>query len=108
MKTRAIPSICMLLAGIIRSIAGIIYGDELKSFMWSLIVVMICFYILGFIVKIVLDRNFKEMLEDAEEQTDDKELENIDENENSDKIENEFVHEKASEIDENAQVNSEE
>ncbi len=80
-NTKPVPSICMLLAGIVRCIFGIIYRDELKSFLWTLVLVMICFYIIGFLVKGILDRNFKEMIEDAPVETpeEERELENIEE-----------------------------
>ena len=81
MKTRAIPSICMLAAGIIRCIAGVIYREEIKAFLWSLILVMLIFYIIGVIVKVILDKNFKEMEEDKEEAAEETELENIEETE---------------------------
>ncbi len=77
MKTRAVPSICMLSAGLIRCIAGAVYREELKSFLWSLILVMIVFYLMGIVIKMVLDRNIKDMLEDAPTEDDLKDLENI-------------------------------
>lgn len=65
MKTKPIPSVIMLIAGGIRCVAGAIYKEDTTSFLWSLILTMILFYILGIIVKIVLDKNFNMMLEDA-------------------------------------------
>lgn len=64
MKTKAVPSVVMLAAGGIRCVAGAINKEDTISFLWSLILTMIIFYMIGIGAKIVLDKNFKEMLED--------------------------------------------
>ncbi|MCR4955999.1 MAG: hypothetical protein K6A30_04895 [Lachnospiraceae bacterium] len=88
LKTRAIPSVCMLAAGFIRCVFAAVYREELIFFLWTLILVMVIFLIIGHIVKFFLDRNFKEMIEDApvvfEDEGEEKELENIDENQPND------------------------
>lgn len=61
MNTRPIPSIVMLLAGFVTCVYGFINHMENMRFIWTLLAVMIVFYIIGSIVKIVLDRNFKAM-----------------------------------------------
>lgn len=68
MKTKSIPAIITLLAGFIACIAGIIAHMEVADFMKMLLVVLVLFYILGCIVKIILDKNFMEMQD--EETTD--------------------------------------
>lgn len=95
-NTKMVPSICMLLAGIVRAIFGIVYRDDIKSFLWSLVLVMIVFYILGFIIKSILDRNFREMIEDAvvEKTEEEKELENIEETDAPEDEDGGFIQEK--------------
>ena len=75
MKTKAVPSIIMLSAGFIRCVLGALYQQNLTSFLWSLIGIMILFYFIGIVVKIVLDKNFPPDTteEKAEESTDDTE-----------------------------------
>ena len=82
MKTKQVPAIIMLVAGFITCIISIVQHMEFGDFVKTLFIVLICFYILGGIVKIILDKNFapeeketqeeEDLLEDAEE------LENID------------------------------
>ena len=57
MKTKYIPPIIMLAAGLIRAIAGVFYRQDIKDFLWSILIVMVIFYILGSIVKVVLDKS---------------------------------------------------
>lgn len=71
MKTKTIPAIIMLTAGLIACIAGIIGHMEVEEFTKMLFIVLIVFYILGCAVKIIIDSNFKEMQE--EETTEGKE-----------------------------------
>lgn len=64
MKTRTIPALIMLLAGAVTCVAGIMAKMEIVSFTKMLLIVLVVFYILGCIVKIVLDRNFPETQEE--------------------------------------------
>ncbi|MDD6056684.1 MAG: hypothetical protein PUB98_00250 [Clostridiales bacterium] len=64
MKTRTIPALIMLLAGAVACVAGIMAKLEIVSFTKMLLIVLVVFYILGCIVKIVLDRNFPETQEE--------------------------------------------
>lgn len=67
MKTKSIPAIIMLTAGCIACIVGITGYMETERFMKMLFVVLIVFYFLGCIVKIILDKNFQEMKEETTE-----------------------------------------
>lgn len=69
MKTRGIPAVIMLLAGFVTCIIGIAQQMDTAQFMKTLFVVLIVFYILGCVIKIILDKNFKDMDEPEEEQT---------------------------------------
>lgn len=55
MKTKPIPSIVMLLAGAVTSIAMFIMHYELKTLLTVLLVVLIVSYIVGLVIKRVLD-----------------------------------------------------
>lgn len=68
MKTKPIPAIVMLIAGFVTCIISIYTHMELKVFTKTLLTVLIVFYILGTVIKIVLDRNFKEMKEENVEE----------------------------------------
>jgi len=66
MKTKPIPAIVMLSAGFVTCIIAIYTHMELMAFL----LVLIVFYILGGIVKIILDKNFAQMKEEEEETAD--------------------------------------
>jgi uncharacterized membrane protein len=72
MKTNTIPAIIMLTAGCVACVAGIASHMEIVAFTKMLLVVLLIFYILGCIVKVILDKNFKEM--QKEETTDGEDL----------------------------------
>ena len=77
MKTKSIPAIVMLAAGFVTCIAGLLTHIESIRFFKILLAVLVIFYIIGCIVKAIIDRNFKEMEEEttdgeavSEEETD--------------------------------------
>lgn len=70
MKTKPIPAIVMLSAGFVTCIIAIYTHMELMAFTKSLLLVLVVFYVLGGVVKIILDKNFAQMKEEAEETTD--------------------------------------
>ena len=57
MKTKYVPAIIMLIAGLIRAIAGVFYRQDIKDFLWAILIVMIIFYIIGSVVKVILDKS---------------------------------------------------
>lgn len=76
MKTNGVPAIVMLSAGFLDCILAIYTHMSLWNFTKQLLAVLILFYIIGCVVKVILDRNFKDMdqtetedmpTEDAEE-----------------------------------------
>lgn len=94
MKTKSIPAIIMLLAGLVACIAGMAAHMEVSDFMKMLLIVLILFYVLGSVVKVILDRNFAEMQD--EETTDGEALQDgegagdaADENETADAVDEE-------------------
>ena len=55
MKTKNIPSIIMLLAGAITSIITYFNAYTVRRMLFTLLVVLVIFYILGLIVKGIMD-----------------------------------------------------
>ena len=68
MKTKQVPIIITLIAGLTICIIGFLTRMETGQFVKTWATVLISFYILGCIAKLLLDKNFKE--EDIEEATD--------------------------------------
>lgn len=61
MNTRSIPAIVMLAAGLVTCIIGIQQHFSFGMFTKTLLLVLIGFYLLGCIVKLVLDKGFRMM-----------------------------------------------
>ena len=59
MKTKPIPAIVMLVAGLVVCIAGMAGHMETGRFVKMLLVVLIVFYIIGGIVKLLIDKNLR-------------------------------------------------
>lgn len=58
MKTKSIPVILMLVAGAMACVLGFIYHYKTTQFFTMVLTVLIVFYVLGCIVKIIIDKNF--------------------------------------------------
>lgn len=94
MKTKFIPAIVMLTAGLIYGIISMSLNVEMFLFTKELLLVLIIFYVIGTIIRGVLDAGLKtkddssgeeganESLEDTVESQDEAEMENIDTEEN--------------------------
>ncbi len=78
MKTKDVPAIIMLLAGGVYCLFGIRYQIPLMDFTVQLLIVLLIFWILGGIIKSVLDHFMGEIEVKTEEE------ENEEENEKSD------------------------
>ena len=61
MKTKQVPAIVMLTAGFVTCVISIMQHMEFGRFLKILLLVLICFYILGCVVKVILDKNFAPM-----------------------------------------------
>lgn len=68
MKTKPIPAIVMLTGGFVACVLGILNHMETTAFMKMLLLVLFIFYILGGIIKIVLDKGFPEPVEKNEKE----------------------------------------
>ena len=61
MRTKSIPVILMLIAGALACILGFVYRYETTQFFAMVLTVLVVFYMLGCIVKIIIDKNFSEI-----------------------------------------------
>ena len=92
MKTKQIPAIVMLIVGLVTCVYSIIQKATLAEFVEAMWVVLILFYILGFVAKIILDKSFaakeeKELKETTESETEEAEgLEETDKNDGDKKM----------------------
>ena len=68
MKTNGVPAIIMLAAGFIDCVIAILTHMSLWNFTRQLLLVLVLFYVIGCVVKMIIDRNFKDMEESKEEQ----------------------------------------
>lgn len=66
MKTNYVPAIVMLLAGGVYCLLGIFYQIPLWEFSIQLLIVLIIFWIIGGIIRIVLDKYMGEIEEKSE------------------------------------------
>jgi flagellar biosynthesis/type III secretory pathway M-ring protein FliF/YscJ len=71
-KFRNVPAIITLLAGFVSSVVMILHGYELVNFLWMLVCVMVGFYVAGLLVRVILNKFFKD-LEEPEEETEETE-----------------------------------
>lgn len=64
MKTNGVPAMIMLAAGFIDCVIAILTHMSLWDFTRQLLLVLVLFYVIGCVVKMIIDRNFKEMEEE--------------------------------------------
>ena len=61
MKTRSVPAIVMLTAGAVTCIVGIVQHFSFGTYVETLFFVLVLFYLLGCIAKLVIDKGFRMM-----------------------------------------------
>lgn len=61
MNTKPIPAIIMLTAGFVTCVVGIVQHFSFGTYVKTLFLVLIGFYLLGCVVKLVLDKGFRVM-----------------------------------------------
>ena len=83
MKTKEIPAIVMLIAGGVYCLLGIFCKIPLMDFLVQLLVVLIGFWILGGIIRMVLDHFIGEIEEEAQEEEEEAEEKDVEESESS-------------------------
>ncbi|MDD3205323.1 MAG: hypothetical protein PHS74_06285 [Lachnospiraceae bacterium] len=64
MKRKLVPSFIMLFAGALTSIVMFLNHYEIKTMLWILVGVLVSFYIIGVIIKKVMD-SFEKAAEDT-------------------------------------------
>lgn len=67
MNTKPVPAIVMLSAGFATSVAGIVKHYSFGTYVKTLFLVLVIFYIIGCIAKVVLDKCFRVMQDPLEE-----------------------------------------
>ena len=73
MKTNYVPAIVMLLAGGVYCLFGIFYQVPLMNFTIQLLIILIVFWIIGGIIKMVLDRFMGEIEDKSKKDTEENE-----------------------------------
>ena len=86
MKTNYVPALVMLLAGGVYCLLGIFYQTPLLEFSIQLLTVLIIFWIIGGIIRIVLDKYMGEVKDPSKEE-DEEESSEEDASEESDDAE---------------------
>lgn len=80
MKTNFIPALIMLCAGFVDCLLAIRNRLSLREFTIELLIVLVVFYVIGIVVRFVLDKFFGTMTIDGTEEDEESEeaVENID------------------------------
>lgn len=60
MKTKPIPALVMLFAGVVACLVAIFRGMDSYDFLKMLLFVLVGFYVAGCVIKVILDKNFQE------------------------------------------------
>ncbi len=71
MKTKHIPALVTLLAGAVAALLMWLWKVDFFTFTRNLLIVLVIFYILGLVIKYILDRNFKDMEDEVKEEGED-------------------------------------
>lgn len=88
MKTNGVPAIIMLAAGFIDCVIAILTHMSLWNFTRQLLLVLVLFYVIGCMVKMIIDRNFKDMEDDQNGKETEEPKEDQEEEENPKEQEN--------------------
>ena len=91
MKTKEIPIVIMLIAGLINCILSLNDNLDLLSFCTRLLIVLLVFYFFGVIVRIVVEINFDNLLKNGTNDKSDIENEELLENIDTKNVDNENI-----------------
>lgn len=83
MKTKHVPALVMLIAGLITIVLDILQNVALTGILKDLLIVLICFFVVGTIARVLLDRTFNPKETEEQEETEDFQV-NPEENAESD------------------------
>lgn len=81
MNTKPIPIMITLIAAFISCIASVIQGVSFGVFTKRLLLSVLCFAVIGIIVRVMIDRSFKTMEEENEPENEEEEKEEAPEEE---------------------------
>lgn len=70
-KFRNIPALVTLLAGFVSSVVMIIQKYSLVHFLWVLVAVMAGFYMAGLLLRVILNKAFKDLETEEEKPSED-------------------------------------
>lgn len=73
MNTKSIPAFIMLLGGAIACILGLVNGYETMEFIIMVLIVLVVFYFMGCIIKMIVDKNFQGMDEQVQDEQEESE-----------------------------------
>ena len=81
-KFRSIPAIITLLAGFVTCVLMLINKITIVTYLWTLALVMIGFYIVGLVLRVILNKVFEDKEDDkgAEEAVNEEDVNKEDEN----------------------------
>ena len=70
MKFRNLPSIIVLVSGLFACIITLIYQYPIEQALWILVIVMVIFYLIGLMLKKILNKTFEDHLISEENDSD--------------------------------------
>lgn len=68
MDTKNIPALVMLIAGAIASVIMLLQGTTNQRFLITVLAVLVCFYFIGSVIKMILDYNIGDMKKTDEDE----------------------------------------
>ena len=77
-KFRNVPALVTLLAGFVMAIFMILEKFTLMNFLWILVSVMIAFYVAGIVLRVILNKAFKDPETEDADDADSKDADNAD------------------------------
>ena len=77
-KFRNVPALVTLLAGFVMAIFMILEKFTLMKFLWILVSVMIAFYVAGIVLRVILNKAFKDPETEDADDADSKDADNAD------------------------------
>lgn len=78
MKTKPIPALITLTAGFITCIVSFLNQVSMGTFVKNLCLVVVIFFVLGNVIRFVIERNFRDQVEEQAEETGQEEAEGTD------------------------------
>ena len=86
MNTKPIPAVLALIAGFVTCIMSFIQGVDVVVFAKRFVLVCLIFYVIGTVICVVINMNFKEMAKDDEQEESPTEDESESEDEQEDNV----------------------